>query len=372
MLKLGSILLLASAASPAAARFVHPNRRAREVIEGSSIATDRDLAEGDSIQFDPPIPVDAYLSDTCLGDTEVLPSKVASIRVLGDGEFCIGSITIGPDGTETTTYALLDEITCTPWGIYDRFSSCDDATCTDCTPDSVSYYSWDETGLDSVEGVCFFSSYSFDPTTFKNLQDVSFVFADDANMVDAATYMDTLAANSCIADGVEATEDEKEEAAPAEEDEDEDNCLSLPELVCAQGGFSILCDFLKEDPAIYETASNDLYTLFAPSDDAISDIAELFESLDDEDTNRVILFHITTGVLKSEDLVCKSPSTLLEMVEGGSSRIVCNGEGDIILKGGGNRKNNLLPVVIDTDIMACNGVMHVVSEVMLPNFIDEF
>ena len=38
-----------------------------------------------------------------------------------------------------------------------------------------------------------------------------------------------------------------------------------------------------------------------------------------------------------------------------------------------NRKNNILPVVAQMDIMACNGsVIHLVTEVMLPNFVEEF
>ena len=132
-------------------------------------------------------------------------------------------------------------------------------------------------------------------------------------------------------------------------------------------GFGILCEFLN-DPGVYETVGTDPYTLFAPSDESFAGISKLLESLDEDDIYRVFLFHATPGVLTSDDLRCR---TLLEMVEGGLSRTICSGE-QFIQKGGGNRKNNLLPVVTETDIVACNGVVHVVSEVMLPNFIDEF
>jgi hypothetical protein len=52
------------------------------------------------------------------------------------------------------------------------------------------------------------------------------------------------------------------------------------------------------------------------------------------------------------------------MTNGEDSRTVCKGDA-IYQKGGGNT-DDALPQIISADIVACNGVVHVVDNVMLP------
>ena len=76
----------------------------------------------------------------------------------------------------------------------------------------------------------------------------------------------------------------------------------------------------------------------------------------------VLAFHaIQDYVLYASDLKC---TRRYEMANGKDSRHVCRGH-DVFQKGAGNRDNKR-PEIIETDIRACNGVIHVVDEVMLP------
>merc|ERR1711865_475741 len=71
---------------------------------------------------------------------------------------------------------------------------------------------------------------------------------------------------------------------------------------------------------------------------------------------------------------------LIEMMAGGYSRTKCGNKDDgsgiiyYIQKGGGNRKNDIEPFLIGPDIIAENcatpNVMHIIDQVMLPNFVD--
>lgn len=115
-------------------------------------------------------------------------------------------------------------------------------------------------------------------------------------------------------------------------------------------------------------------TIFAPIDSAFDSLDNLLEKtnteLDDDTIGEIFSFHVTLGMVTSDDLEC---SGLTEMIGGGSSRTKCGREDGInylIQKGGGNRENNIEPIIIAADIMACNdSVIHVVNEVLLPNFI---
>ena len=76
----------------------------------------------------------------------------------------------------------------------------------------------------------------------------------------------------------------------------------------------------------------------------------------------VLLFHVVSGkAVFSKNLKC---SGLLKMASGKNSRTVCQ-SGKIYQKGGGNPRSKM-PQIISPDIKACNGVVHIVSQVMLP------
>ena len=131
------------------------------------------------------------------------------------------------------------------------------------------------------------------------------------------------------------------------------------DIICFDVDFSYLCDLITANVDVLEAATNEEWTLFAPPNSAFDAISGPLATLSGNDLVRVILFH---GVVEADDLEC---GELVGMLDAGSIRTSChkNSDGDdiIVQKGGGNRKNDILPEIVQTNIAACNG-----------NFIDEF
>lgn len=87
----------------------------------------------------------------------------------------------------------------------------------------------------------------------------------------------------------------------------------------------------------------------------------------------IVTYHGSWDAYLYDDLLC---SEKIEMWNGVDSRTRCerteDGNIDKFQKGGGNRDNDLLPKIILADVLACGGnIIHIVSEVMLPNDIDK-
>lgn len=160
----------------------------------------------------------------------------------------------------------------------------------------------------------------------------------------------------------------------------EGNCLTLGDW-CASGGI----EGIDEDTyeifcGLYEAADlpDGAYTLFVPTDAAFTALFDMLDAndveLDDSTIAEIVGFHIHEGMVMAKDLECGG---LLEMVSSGSSRTQCGNMDDgsgmiyLIQKGGGNRKNDLMPYVLYPNIMLCESVVHVMSEVLLPNFIPD-
>jgi len=117
-------------------------------------------------------------------------------------------------------------------------------------------------------------------------------------------------------------------------------------------------------------------TVFVPTDDAFARMNDLLDQvkvvLDSTAFEKILMFHVTPGMVLSTDLECTGT---LDMFGSGASRTKCGKANQVdylIQKGSGNRKNDMAPIIIAADIMACdNSVIHIVSEVMLPNFIED-
>jgi len=161
------------------------------------------------------------------------------------------------------------------------------------------------------------------------------------------------------------------------EDGDGDgSCKTIRELLCespAADSFTIVCDLWTNSDSVN---SNDgvSMTVFAPTDYAFATLYDLLDqadvTLDSKAAEKILMFHATPGMVMSTALDCTGT---LEMFDSGSSRTKCgrsDGLDYLIQKGSGNRKNDIEPIIIAADIMACDdSVVHVVSEVMLPNSI---
>jgi len=156
---------------------------------------------------------------------------------------------------------------------------------------------------------------------------------------------------------------------------DGDSCESIETLLCGGGAwsdqFTTLCGLLENFP-IPPIA----LTVFAPTNSAFENLFRALGDIeiDDDALLGILMFHVSFGKTMFDDLQC---GELLDMLGSGSSRTKCGapgrteGEDFIIQKGGGNRKNNMEPTITFPDVQACNdSVVHVISEVMLPNIFD--
>lgn len=148
-------------------------------------------------------------------------------------------------------------------------------------------------------------------------------------------------------------------AAPTVPDDDEVvECQSIVDIACSSVAFSTLCTLL-EDNYLLDDLSDGLWTVFAPTNKAF-DNAPRFSA--DTDIEEVLLGHvIANAAIKFEDLVCTEK---IEMTNGKNTRTVCQ-NGKTYQNGRGN-DDERRPEIIDINIEACNGVVHVVNQVILP------
>ena len=129
-------------------------------------------------------------------------------------------------------------------------------------------------------------------------------------------------------------------------------------LACSVPKFSTLCTALEKAEYIDELSEGE-WTIFAPTNEAFKKLGDLLDAVlaDVELLKYVLQFHAVDKILYAEDLAC---THTLTMLNGENSRTVCRGA-DIYQKGGSNPRSDM-PKIIDADIGACNGVVHVINE----------
>jgi transforming growth factor-beta-induced protein len=148
---------------------------------------------------------------------------------------------------------------------------------------------------------------------------------------------------------------------------------SITEIVCDNPEFTYFCASLTATgiaEAFDDYSGN--YTVFAPSDSAFEKlgdvaIAYLMQPENVDLLSKLLAFHtVEDEIIYSHDLTCQST---IEMSNGKDSRSVCRKQ-KLYQKGKGNSVK-CRPEVVEVDIETCNGVIHVVNQVMLFDFPEE-
>jgi len=106
------------------------------------------------------------------------------------------------------------------------------------------------------------------------------------------------------------------------------------------------------------------FTVFAPTDDAFANLpAGTVEGLlaDIPALTNILLYHAASMTLYSNNLRCDSP---VVMATGQTSQTVCQNGGKF--QKGDSNADGALPAIVSANIDACNGVVHVIAQVMLP------
>eukprot|EP00536_Pseudo-nitzschia_multiseries_P005874 jgi/Psemu1/238856/estExt_Genewise1.C_1190013 len=150
---------------------------------------------------------------------------------------------------------------------------------------------------------------------------------------------------------------------------DDDDCKTIAKIACDNSNFSMLCKALKK-AGLFSTLDDKHadFTVFAPSNDAFEGFLE-WRGLDDIKLSRlenILLTHVVTDHVIDKDDLKNRCSELLRMASNEKTRTICqNGKSDLFQKGNGN-SDLCKPRIISADIQACNGIVHVVDEVILP------
>ena len=122
------------------------------------------------------------------------------------------------------------------------------------------------------------------------------------------------------------------------------------------GNFQTLATALTEAGFIETLQGDGPFTVFAPTDEAFAKLPEgTIESLlqDKETLNKILLYHVVPGEVTSKDVVKLKKA---ETLEGDYITIKSSDAGVMI----NNSK------VITVDIMASNGIIHVIDTVLIP------
>ena len=137
-------------------------------------------------------------------------------------------------------------------------------------------------------------------------------------------------------------------------------------LVCLLPELSTLCE-LTIAAGLGDALSDDVFTLFAPTNEAFDSIpAEFLEGITDADILRnVLLYHaVPEMVLSSEDLVCGAE---VMMADRDFTTTTCIDDEKYQI--GSRNPPSALPKIVAPDGVACNGIIHVVDQVILPGAI---
>lgn len=131
---------------------------------------------------------------------------------------------------------------------------------------------------------------------------------------------------------------------------------NLLETAVNAGNFNTLIEAAKAAHIIDTLQSPDFFTVFAPTDEAFAQLPEgtLDELLQDTaKLKKIVSYHVTYGDVRSDDLVQIDEAETLE----GSVLAIESDNGDI-------KVNDAH--VLKTDILADNGVIHVIDAVLIP------
>merc|ERR1712232_1134982 len=143
--------------------------------------------------------------------------------------------------------------------------------------------------------------------------------------------------------------------------------MGIAEIACTTPGFETLCTLVGlaglGEPL---SGGGPLSTVFAPTNAAFEALGQdTIDSLVDpanlELLTNILLTHVVEGAVESTDLVCDGE---LEMVSGEETTTKCDMGSPVAQLGDGNTMD---PEFVDVDIAACNGVVHVIDNVILPS-----
>ncbi len=131
----------------------------------------------------------------------------------------------------------------------------------------------------------------------------------------------------------------------------------IVQVAKAAGSFNTLLTALKAADLAKTLKGKGPFTVFAPTDEAFAKLpAGALDALlkDPQALKGVLLYHVVSGKVLAKDVV-----TLTEATTVNGQKVGINSASGVVLNGSSN--------VIKTDILASNGVIHVIDTVLMPS-----
>jgi transforming growth factor-beta-induced protein len=165
------------------------------------------------------------------------------------------------------------------------------------------------------------------------------------------------------AEEAEATEEPAEEAEATEAPAEEEAMAEVSDIVdtaVAAGSFTTLAAALDAAGLVETLKGEGPFTVFAPTDDAFAALPEgtvegLLEDPQGALTD-ILLYHVVPGAVAAADVVGLDGETV-ETVGGAPLAISIGDDGSVMINDS---------MVVTPDVMASNGIIHVIDAVLLP------
>jgi uncharacterized surface protein with fasciclin (FAS1) repeats len=145
---------------------------------------------------------------------------------------------------------------------------------------------------------------------------------------------------------------------------------TIVEVAVGNENFSTLVTALKAADLVAALQGDGPFTVFAPTNDAFAKIdSKTLNSLLEEKNKKalanILTYHVVSGKLAASDVVAalKKGGGMVELKAlNGQTLSVIEKDGKIWLKD----SNGKYSEIVATDVMASNGVIHVISSVVMP------
>ncbi len=164
------------------------------------------------------------------------------------------------------------------------------------------------------------------------------------------------AEDTAVVDPTEMSEDDAAPADTAATDE------TIVDVAAANGSFNTLVAAVQAAGLEETLRSEGPYTVFAPTDEAFAALPEgtvekLLLPENQEVLTQILSYHVIQGAVPSSDIESGAAST----VEGADLNIAADTDGVMV---------NDTATVVQPDVIADNGVIHVIDTVLLPPDLD--
>ena len=171
-------------------------------------------------------------------------------------------------------------------------------------------------------------------------------------------------ATDAVEEGAEVVEEEAmedEEEAMEDEEEAGDVPATIVDLAASNDDFSTLVAAVTEAGLVETLSGEGPYTVFAPTNAAFEQaLADLDltaeELLASPDLTNILTFHVVAAEINAEAAIA-ADGTSVETVQGGSIDVAVV-DGAVVL--------NDTATVTTVDLVAGNGIVHVIDAVLLP------